>query len=140
MTFQPAFNPTDSPVLIDSAGRTLGGGEWGAVNLSDPFAQEASEAGRLVLPDLRTSGATPEALEAKASADRANQRGDQLRAKDAGELARLAVEHGVLTEDAVILAESDRLAALLAPVEALGDPEPKQRRSSSRTPDESTEE
>lgn len=47
--FRPAFNPTASPVLVDGAGRSIGGGEWGAVDTTEPRVREALNGGRLDL-------------------------------------------------------------------------------------------
>jgi hypothetical protein len=42
MTLQLAFNTTDSPVLVDSAGHTIGGHEWGVIDSTDELGSKAS--------------------------------------------------------------------------------------------------
>lgn len=56
MTYRLAFNPTDSPVLIDAEGRSIAGQSWAAVEQDTPEVTEAAAAGRLVWPE------TPDAL------------------------------------------------------------------------------
>jgi hypothetical protein len=56
------YNPTDSPVLLDRDGRTLGGGEWGWADPSD--VQDAVDSGRLVKAAKPGKGARPEAADA----------------------------------------------------------------------------
>lgn len=46
-----AKNTSDSPVVIDDEGHTLGGGEWGDVNPDAHRVQDAIAAGLLVLGD-----------------------------------------------------------------------------------------
>jgi hypothetical protein len=49
MAAQFIYNPTDSPVVVDDEGHTLGGGEWGWADSRD--IDDAIEAGRLVKAD-----------------------------------------------------------------------------------------
>lgn len=97
MSYVPAQNVSDAQVIIDDEGRTLGGGEWGAVDRHDEFAQVAVGDGRLVLhPDLdgSTPGIDPAAKAAAGDAadlearriELANYDAERLRAvADAGE-------------------------------------------------------
>jgi hypothetical protein len=46
-----AFNPTDTPVVIDDEGRVLPGLEHGDVDPDAPEVEAAVEQGRLILAD-----------------------------------------------------------------------------------------
>jgi hypothetical protein len=52
MTYRLAFNPTDSPVIIDDDGRGLAGHDWAAVDDSSALVTDAIAAGRLVWPAI----------------------------------------------------------------------------------------
>lgn len=49
--YRIAFNPTAGPVVSDDEGRTIAGGEWGAVDTTSTAASGAIDAGRLVVQD-----------------------------------------------------------------------------------------
>jgi hypothetical protein len=72
--FRPAFNGTDQPLVIDDDGRTLGGNEWGAVDADTDRVKTHVEAGSLIVvdPESISEAANPDAVAAKAHADRAN--------------------------------------------------------------------
>lgn len=112
--YVPAYNVTDTAVVIDSEGRTLGGGEWGAVDRHDPVAQAAIGDSRLVIhPDLDASAADVDqaAIDAHDEAatlegrrvELANRSGDQLYtlAAAAGFIADRAPDAGPLSDDEV---------------------------------------
>lgn len=46
-----AYNCTDSPVVVDADGHTIGGREHGKIDVDEPFAAAALEAGSLLLAD-----------------------------------------------------------------------------------------
>lgn len=48
MVYAAAYNPTDSPVVIDGEGRTLGGRAWGPVETTEDAVKAALSDGRLV--------------------------------------------------------------------------------------------
>jgi hypothetical protein len=53
-----AFNPTDSPVVLDAEGHTLGGGEWAEVDPTSDLVSVLVEQGRLLFPaDEKVSSA-----------------------------------------------------------------------------------
>lgn len=49
--FKVAYNPTDSPAVVDAEGRTIGGREWDAASDDAPEVQQALGAGQLVWVD-----------------------------------------------------------------------------------------
>lgn len=51
MDYRLVCNTTDSPVIISKDGRTLGGGEFGAVDADDKTAAAEIDAGRLIVAD-----------------------------------------------------------------------------------------
>lgn len=81
----PAYNTTDRPVLIDPAGRQLGGGEWGAVDSTNDEVRTGVDLGMLVLKtvdELLVADVVPEARDA---AERARTLDDRRRVfADAG--------------------------------------------------------
>lgn len=62
--FRLAFNPTDSPVLIDDDGHTLPGGEWGPALTTESAVKAALEAGQLVWSQDPSDDADPAAVAA----------------------------------------------------------------------------
>jgi hypothetical protein len=56
------YNPTDSPIVIDDEGRTLGGGEWGWAD--SKFVGDDLHSGRLVKADKPAKDADAVALNA----------------------------------------------------------------------------
>lgn len=46
-----AFNTTDTPVLVDEGGYTIGGRGWGAIETTDSIAKAELDAGRVTLAD-----------------------------------------------------------------------------------------
>lgn len=71
---RPACNISAQPVVIDDDGRTLGGQEWGAVDVDSDRVTALVEAGVLVVPDPDSisESSNVDAVAAKAEADRAN--------------------------------------------------------------------
>lgn len=112
--FVPAQNVSDSPVLIDADGRTLGGGEWGAVDRHDPHAQQAIGDSRLVIhPDLEPTADTVD--DARIALERAavlEARRVELANLDADQLATLAVSAGLDIELDVETLQAVDVAAL----------------------------
>lgn len=56
--FVTAFNRTQTPVIIDDAGRVLGGLEWGTVAVTQSRTQDAVARGALVLVDITNPSTT----------------------------------------------------------------------------------
>lgn len=132
--FVPAQNVSDSPVLIDAAGRTLGGGDWGPVDRHDPVAQEAIGDSRLAIhPDLVVSGDTSE--EARTAVERAEvleRRRRELANLSEDQLTTLANAAGIdveLDDDFDTVEAADTLRRVLVyvdpppPVEAVAEPD-----------------
>jgi hypothetical protein len=92
MTYKLAYNPTDGPVVIDTAGRMIGGRDWGAVDTTDDLTKTAVEQGRLVLPDPPGKGARPEALHAHRHAQALSDRQEAFAAADKPRLQQLAAD------------------------------------------------
>jgi hypothetical protein len=65
MSDRLAFNPTDTPVLIDADGRTVAGGEWATVNDTAPAVLEAIDLGRLSWPADPEQDKTPKGSRAQ---------------------------------------------------------------------------
>lgn len=117
--FVPAQNVSDAPVLIDEAGRTLGGGDWGAVDRHNPVAQQAIGDSRLAIhPDLEAADDTAdEARHAIAEAARLEGRRLELANLDADQLTARAGAAGLDIEADADL-DVERLRAVLVYVEA----------------------
>lgn len=99
MSFVLAYNPTDRPVIIDSAGRSLGGGEFGAVDSTDDLAKAALAEGALIRPDAPGKGANPDAVHAHRRAEALTDRQTAFAAADKKRLHDLAVDAGLIGED-----------------------------------------
>lgn len=112
MTFQLAYNPSDGPVVIDTAGRILGSREWGAVDTTDDTAKQLLSTDRLIRVDKPAKGANSDALEASRETERLNTRANQLHAKASKEAMTAAARDAGLigADDAPTVAE---LVALL---------------------------
>jgi hypothetical protein len=95
MSYALAYNPTDGPVVIDAAGRTLGGREWGPANTTDDFVKQAVDARRLVLAAIPAKGAAPEPVQAHREAQRLTERQRALQAMEKPQLLELAVAAGL---------------------------------------------
>lgn len=52
MTQRVAFNPTETPVVVDDEGHTIAGLDWRDVDTNSPQVKDAVESGRLVWPEL----------------------------------------------------------------------------------------
>lgn len=66
MVYQTVFNRLDTPVVIDTEGRSIGGGEWGTVNTEEEAVKRALEAEWLTEVEERedTDNIDPRAAEA----------------------------------------------------------------------------
>jgi hypothetical protein len=100
MTYKLAYNPTDGPVVIDTAGRMIGGREWGAADTTDEFAKTATEQGRLVLPDPPGKGSSADALHEHRRAQALSERQESFIAADKPKLQQLAADAGLIGPDA----------------------------------------
>jgi hypothetical protein len=105
-----AYNTTNSPVMVDCSGFTIGGGEWGVVDTLDDCGKEALAAGDLVLADEEQV--------------RANRGGDPFVGSVLAALEqRRALEEqvsGLSKDDLLATADPDTVAAL--PVGGDGKP------------------
>jgi hypothetical protein len=99
MTYALAYNPTDGPVVIDAAGRTLGGREWAPANTTDDFVKQAVDAGRLVLAAAPAKDAAAEPVKAHREAQRLTERQRALQALEKLQLLELAVTGGLYGEN-----------------------------------------
>ncbi|HVL32572.1 MAG TPA: hypothetical protein VM600_03220 [Actinomycetota bacterium] len=90
-----AFNTTDAPVVIDERGRTIGGGEWGAVDTDCAAATAALADGRLRLVGDIPSESAPAALAAAARTNELAARAKRLEGLDESALRRIAERAGV---------------------------------------------
>ena len=87
MVVKTAFNPNDTPVVVDADGHTVGGHEWGTVETTEVVVSDALDAGRLVLVDVDAgaSDLAPQALEAaRRTVERSDKTTTTSRAKGAG--------------------------------------------------------
>jgi hypothetical protein len=99
VSFVLAFNPTDGPVIIDIAGRSLGGGEWGAIDITDDIAKDALDTHRLVRPAEPGKGANPEALRAHKRAQALSARQGAFDATEKEQLQSIAVHADLIGPD-----------------------------------------
>jgi hypothetical protein len=124
MTYVLVHNPTDGPVLLDSAGRMLGGHEWGAADTTDDMAAAALDSGRLIRPAAPAKDANPDALAAAQLAADLNARASAFQAADKDDLLEQARDLGLVGVDDV--PHKDQLVAALtrsaAPLPAKGTP------------------
>jgi hypothetical protein len=110
MTFHLAYNPTDGPVVIDTAGRVLGSREWGPVDAADDTAKQLLDADRLVRVDKPVKGANDDALAAAKETDRLNSRANQFQSKASKEsMTAVARDAGLIGD-----ADSPTVAELVA--------------------------
>lgn len=90
--YQAAYNPGDTPVVIDRDGRTLGGREWGPVLTTEEDAKAAFSDGRLIkvaAEDLDSANADARsAIEAAAELERTRKEAEPA------ELATAAADAG----------------------------------------------
>lgn len=98
--FVPAQNVSDSQVVVDDEGRTLGGGEWGAVDRHDEIAQVAIGDSRIaIFPDLTDApDLDPAARDALAETAVLEARRIKLANLDGDQLAALATAAGAEVE------------------------------------------
>lgn len=109
--FVVAYNPTDGPVLIDDAGRVVGGGEWAPVDSTDETAKAAFDAGRLLRAEAPARDANPLAVQAAAQAKAFTDRSRAFAALDRDDLAELARTAELIEGDQ--LPHKDELVAVL---------------------------
>lgn len=94
--YRLAYNPTDSPVLVDAAGRTLGGREWGPVKTTADEVKVAHDAGRLVYVELdakHRNRVDEAASRAHDRVDELTKRSSAFDAVEKGELEQLVTKH-----------------------------------------------
>lgn len=113
--FKTAYNPTDSPVVIDDLGHSIGGREWGAVETTDDATKAAIDGGLLVLVDEPGRGASVNDRAAGAFARTAEigERSKAFAGLDRDALFELAVEHEVVADDAERTPTKGELVTLL---------------------------
>jgi hypothetical protein len=100
MTYKTAFNPGDSPVVVDAEGRTIGGGEWDAVSSTEDAAKAGFDSGALVAVDAdpEGDGLNPNAQAALQRTASLNARHSELQGLDVEELRKAATKGGVVDE------------------------------------------
>jgi hypothetical protein len=108
--FVVAFNSTDGPLTVDDAGRSIGGGEFGAVDDASPIVTEAAARGDLQLyPNLDAGpGQDAGAVDAIGHAADLENRRQALAALSDDQVASLASDAGLAD------ATPEQLHALLA--------------------------
>lgn len=79
MSLKLAYNTTDSAVLVDEQGYTIGGRGWGVVDSTDPIAQTEFDARRLVDADEDALAASDNP-DARAAVDALRVRRERLEA------------------------------------------------------------
>jgi hypothetical protein len=101
MSYRPAYNVLDRPVVVDDEGRTLGGGEWGVVESTSDAGRGALARGDVVLvdDDLDTEGTNRDALAAVEQARTLRERAEQFGALDKDRLEEFARDEGLLEDD-----------------------------------------
>lgn len=132
--YRPAFNRTDRPVLIDAAGRQLGGREWGAVDTTSDEVKRA-----VANDELRTYTAEfgdDANDDAKAAANRATlleSRRSSYSSADVEQLRKAAVTSEVApdAEAAGDMAKAELVLALTHVDAEAADLLPKPKRSAS---------
>jgi hypothetical protein len=77
-----AYNTTDSPVVIDDEGHTLGGREHGVVDVNDPHVVVALERGALLLREDLDAPAPTVLDEPEQGEPELDQDGDEAAATD----------------------------------------------------------
>lgn len=97
--YKTAFNPGDSPVVVDGEGRTIGGGEWGTVQTTEDSASAALDSGALVIvevDDAESGDLNPEAREVLKSSVASNGRHTELQGLDVEDLRKAAAKAGLI--------------------------------------------
>lgn len=99
--YRPAFNRTDRPVLIDAAGRQLGGREFGAVDTTSDEVKRAvaNDELRVYTADFGDD-AHPDAVEAAGRATLLEARRSELAGADVDRLRAGAVKAEVAPDEA----------------------------------------
>jgi hypothetical protein len=97
------FNPSDSPVLLDEQGRSVGGGEWSPAETTDSVTKAALDSGGLLKVeapegDFDRNRQSPQAIEAFERTSKYAERGEQLEGKDKAALRKIADKHGMVEE------------------------------------------
>lgn len=98
------FNPSDSPVLLDEEGRSVGGGEWATAETTDDVTKAALADGRLVKVDAPESDPDRRYFNAQAlgtfeQTARYGERSDTLSEKDKPQLVKIARSQGVIGDE-----------------------------------------
>lgn len=99
MTYRLAYNPLDTPVVVDAAGRTIGGQEHGLADDNSPEVKDATSDDRLVFVEVNRDNNNTRAV--VALSDRAvevERRRAALMGRGRGDLHRMARERGLSSE------------------------------------------
>lgn len=92
MTFKTVFNTTDSPVVVDSEGRSIGGFEHGTVDTTEDLASDAMDA-HVLIPSVLPTGdveVDPQVKAAHAATKDRTEKAERLRKMEKDDLAALA--------------------------------------------------
>ena len=100
MGFELVYNTTDGPVTIDSDGRQLGGGEYGAADTSTPEVRDAVARGNLINVEVGDETPSAEARRAVRRVAKLNEARDEVAKLPRDKLVERAVEAGLLAEEA----------------------------------------
>lgn len=107
------WNPGDSPVVVDDAGRTIAGREFGTADTTDDLVKAATADGRLLEADAPPEGndSTSAAREAHARTAEVASRAEKLGGFDKDKLQKLADDSDVRVREG---AHKDELVRELA--------------------------
>lgn len=97
MVYRTGYNPTDTPVVVDDEGRTIGGREWGTYQTTEDAAQAALSDGRLLeveVPD--EAGVNPLATAAHERTQVVQDRVEQVKPMDKPTLRDAAIESDLI--------------------------------------------
>lgn len=95
-----AFNPGDSPVVVSESGRSIGGGEWGTVETTDPIGKVGFDNEWLQKVDHPESydGLNPQAAAAMQQTDEWSKKQEQAQSADKDVLLADARQRGLVQE------------------------------------------
>lgn len=129
--YKMAFNTTNSSIVIDTDGRSLGGGDWGAIDTVDDAAKPTIESGDVVTFDGKLGkDADPRAVEASEQTALYTKRAAALRDLDDGVLDDLVGAAGYNADTN----KTERVAFLARRTSVeLPEPEPAKTSSSTKT-------
>lgn len=131
-----AYNTTDSAIVVDEAGYSIGGHEWGPVNTTDPIGSVELREGRLVVVDEKAAAKSENVAASGAVKSLEHRRDREARARkmDKDELAEAVAPEVLETMEAGsdgLPSKDDLVDAVVA--DPLAVPESAPKKSTSRT-------